>query len=144
MIIIRCERLRKVKNNSFTKHIPYGPYEKYFKRPLDCALASCALILLSPVMGVTAILVKRKLGAPILFTQARPGKDEKIFKLYKFRTITDARDQNGKLLPDKDRLTGFGKKLRSLSLDELPELFNMLRGDMSVVGPRPLLVQYLS
>ena len=124
-------------------HKPYGPYEKYFKRPLDCVLSAGALIVLSPVMGMTAILVKKKLGSPILFTQDRPGKDEKIFKLYKFRTMTDERDEDGKLLPDEVRLTEFGKKLRSTSLDELPELFNIIKGDMAVVGPRPLLVQYL-
>ncbi len=124
-------------------HKPYGPYEKYFKRPLDCVLSAGALIVLSPVMGMTAILVKKKLGSPILFTQDRPGKDEKIFKLYKFRTMTDERDEDGELLPDEFRLTDFGKKLRSTSLDELPELFNIIKGDMAVVGPRPLLVQYL-
>ncbi len=94
-------------------------------------------------MGVTALLVKNKLGTPVLFTQDRPGKDGKVFKLYKFRTMMDARDENGELLPDEIRLTSFGKKLRSTSLDELPELFNILRGDMAVVGPRPLLVRYL-
>lgn len=124
-------------------HKPYGPYEKYFKRPLDFVLSAGALIVLSPVMGITAVLVKKKLGSPVLFTQDRPGKDEKIFKLYKFRTMTDERDENGRLLPDEVRLTAFGKKLRNTSLDELPELFNIIKGDMSVVGPRPLLVQYL-
>ena len=113
------------------------------KRPLDCFLSTGALIVLSPVLGVTAILVKTKLGSPVLFTQERPGKDEKIFKLYKFRTMTDERDENGELLPSKDRLTHFGKKLRSTSIDELPELVNILKGDMSIVGPRPLLVKYL-
>ena len=124
-------------------HKPYGPYEKYVKRPLDCILAAGALFFLSPIMGITAILVKNKLGTPVLFTQDRPGKDEKVFKLYKFRTMTDERDEDGKLLPDEVRLTEFGKKLRSTSLDELPELFNIIKGDMAVVGPRPLLVQYL-
>ena len=124
-------------------HKPYGPYEKYLKRPLDCALAAGALLVLSPVMGITAVLVKRKLGTPVLFSQARPGKDEKIFTLYKFRTMTDARDENGALLPDADRLTEFGAFLRSTSLDELPELLNIVKGDMALVGPRPLLVQYL-
>ena len=118
-------------------HKPYGPYEKYFKRPLDFVLSAGALIVLSPVMGITAVLVKKKLGSPVLFTQDRPGKDEKIFKLYKFRTMTDERDENGRLLPDEVRLTAFGKKLRNTSLDELPELFNIIKGDMSVVGPRP-------
>ena len=124
-------------------HKPYGPYEKYIKRPLDCLLATGALIVLSPVMGVTALLVKSKLGSPVLFTQDRPGKDGKIFKLYKFRSMTDARDENGELLPDEKRLPSFGKKLRSTSLDELPELLNIIKGDMAIVGPRPLLVRYL-
>ena len=124
-------------------HVPYGPYEKYIKRPQDFLLASAATIVLSPVMLVTAALVRVKLGSPVLFTQDRPGKDGKVFKLYKFRTMTDARDENGNPLPDEDRLPPFGQKLRASSLDELPELFNMLKGDMSVVGPRPLLVKYL-
>ena len=100
-----------------SKHKAYGPYEKYIKRPLDFTLATCALVVLSPVMGATAFLVKRKLGSPILFTQERPGKDEKVFKLYKFRTMTDDRDEDGVLLSDTIRLTSFGKKLRSSSLD---------------------------
>lgn len=124
-------------------HKPYGFYERYIKRPQDFLCALAATIVLSPVMGVTALLVKNKLGTPVLFTQDRPGKDGKVFKLYKFRTMTDARDEKGELLPDKIRLTSFGKKLRSTSLDELPELFNILKGDMAVVGPRPLLVRYL-
>lgn len=118
-------------------------YEKYIKRPLDVFCSGLALVVLSPVMGVTAILVREKLGSPILFSQDRPGKDEVIFKLYKFRTMTDERDENGELLPDEVRLTKFGKLLRSTSLDELPSLINIFRGDMSVVGPRPLLVRYL-
>lgn len=125
-------------------HKPYGPYEKYIKRPQDFLCALAALIVLSPIMLVTALLVRIKLGSPILFTQDRPGKDGKIFKLYKFRSMTDEKDENGNLLPDEDRLPVFGKKLRSTSLDELPELLlNILNGDMSVVGPRPLLVRYL-
>ena len=124
-------------------HKPYGPYEKYIKRPLDCLLATGALVVLSPVMGITALLVKNKLGAPVFFTQERPGKDGKTFKLYKFRSMTDKRDNNGDLLPDKDRLLPFGQKLRSTSLDELPELLNIIKGDMAIVGPRPLLVRYL-
>lgn len=120
-----------------------GFYEKYIKHPQDFLCALLATIVLSPVMLVTAILVRIKLGSPVIFIQERPGKDEKIFKLYKFRTMTDGRDKDGKLLPDEVRLTSFGKKLRSTSLDELPELFNMLKGDMAVVGPRPLLVRYL-
>ena len=120
-----------------------GIYEKYIKRLLDFTLALLALIVLSPVLVVLAILVKTKLGSPVLFTQNRPGKDGKIFKMYKFRSMTDERDEEGNLLSDEIRLTGFGKKLRSTSLDELPELFNILKGDMSIVGPRPLLVEYL-
>ena len=118
-------------------------YEKYIKRLLDIILSGCALILLSPVLLVTAILVRAKLGSPVLFKQPRPGKDEKIFDLYKFRSMTDEKDENGNLLPDAVRLTKFGKLLRSTSLDELPELWNILKGDMSIVGPRPLLVRYL-
>ena len=118
-------------------------YQKYIKRILDITLSGAAIIVLSPVMGVTAILVKKKLGSPVIFKQERPGKDEKIFTMYKFRTMTDARGEKGELLPDSVRLTTFGKMLRSTSLDELPELFNIFKGDMSVVGPRPLLVQYL-
>lgn len=124
-------------------HKPYGPYERFIKRPQDFLCALAATVVLSPVMIVTAILVRTKLGSPVLFTQERPGKDGKIFKLYKFRTMTDETDENGEPLPDEIRLTSFGRKLRSTSLDELPELFNMLKGDMSVVGPRPLLVRYL-
>lgn len=127
------------------KAIPHrkGFYEKYIKRPQDFLCALVAIIVLSPVMSITAILVKIKLGSPVIFTQDRPGLHGKIFKLYKFRSMTDERDEQGNLLPDEVRLTSFGKKLRSSSLDELPELFNMLKGDMSVVGPRPLLVRYL-
>lgn len=121
-----------------------GFYEKYIKRPQDFLCASAALVALSPVMAVTALLVRQKLGTPVLFTQDRPGLDGRVFKLYKFRTMTDERDEEGNLLPDEQRLPEFGKKLRSTSLDELPELFNILKGDMSVVGPRPLLVRYLS
>ena len=120
-----------------------GFYEKYIKRLLDIVLSGCALIVLSPLLLVTAILVRVKLGSPVIFCQERPGKDEKIFKLHKFRSMSDARDETGALLPDKERLTGFGKKLRSLSIDELPELWDIFRGKMSIVGPRPLLVEYL-
>lgn len=120
-----------------------GIYEKYIKRPLDVICALAALIVLSPVMLVTAILVRVKLGTPVVFKQERPGRDGKIFTLYKFRSMTDRTDKEGKPLPDEVRLTTFGKRLRSTSLDELPELWNILRGDMAVVGPRPLLVQYL-
>ena len=120
-----------------------GFYEKNIKRLLDIVLSGAALVILSPVLLITAVLVRIKLGSPVIFTQERPGKDEKVFKLHKFRSMTDARDENGNLLPDKDRLTGFGKKLRSLSIDELPELWDIFRGKMSIVGPRPLLVKYL-
>lgn len=125
------------------KHKPYGPYEKYFKRPIDILCSLAAIIVFSWLYIIVAILVRIKLGSPILFSQDRPGKDEKIFKLYKFRTMTDQKDENGNLLPDDIRLTKFGKLLRSTSLDELPEAFNILKGDMSVIGPRPLLTQYL-
>ena len=125
------------------EHKPYGPYEAYIKRPLDFFLSLGALIVLSPVMGITALLVKTKLGSPVIFKQPRPGKDERIFNIYKFRTMTDERDENGDYLPDELRLTDFGIFLRSTSLDELPELINMVKGDMAVVGPRPLLVRYL-
>ena len=125
------------------RHTPYGPYEKYIKRPLDCALAACALLLLSPVIGVIALLVRIKLGAPVIFHQRRPGRNERVFNLCKFRTMTDARDAAGALLSDSERLTPFGRRLRETSLDELPELWNVLKGDMSLIGPRPLLVQYL-
>lgn len=127
-----------------SSHKPFGIYEKYIKRPLDAFLATGALIVLSPVLLVTAILVRLKLGSPILFTQERPGRDGKIFKLYKFRTMQDPKDGVYDIARDRERLTPFGKKLRSTSLDELPELINMIKGDMAVVGPRPLLVQYLS
>lgn len=123
------------------EHKPYGPYEAYIKRPLDFCLSLGALIVLSPVMGVTAILVKTRLGSPVIFKQPRPGKDEKIFNIYKFRTMTDERDENGELLPDEVRLTDFGKFLRSTSLDELPELINIMKGEMAVIGPRPQLVR---
>ncbi len=118
-------------------------YRRFFKRFLDIVLSALALIVLSPVMLVVAILVRTQLGSPVIFCQKRPGKDEKVFKMYKFRSMTDERDENGELLPDEVRLTKFGKTLRSTSLDELPELWNILKGDMSIVGPRPLLVQYL-
>lgn len=118
-------------------------YQKYFKRPLDLLLSLLAIVGLSPILISIALLVRIKIGSPVLFKQARPGLDEKIFSLYKFRTMTDARGENGELLADEARLTMFGELLRSTSLDELPELFNILFGDMSIVGPRPLLVKYL-
>lgn len=120
-----------------------GLYRLYFKRPMDFILSLLAIIILSPVFIITGILVRTKLGSPILFKQNRPGLDEKIFTMYKFRTMTDRKDETGELLPDHIRLTKFGKMLRATSLDELPELFNILKGDMSIIGPRPLLVQYL-
>jgi lipopolysaccharide/colanic/teichoic acid biosynthesis glycosyltransferase len=120
-----------------------GIYRRFIKRPLDFILSLIAIILLSPVLIIVGILVKVKLGSPVLFMQKRPGRNEKIFSIYKFRTMTNERDKFGELLPDETRLTKFGKFLRSTSLDELPELFNILKGDMSIVGPRPLLVQYL-
>lgn len=125
-------------------HKSYGIYEKFIKRPQDFICALVALVIFSPVLLITALLVRIKLGSPVLFTQQRPGKNGKIFKLYKFRTML--LPKNGVIDPAQDaaRLTPFGKKLRATSLDELPELFNMLKGDMSVVGPRPLLVQYLN
>jgi undecaprenyl phosphate N,N'-diacetylbacillosamine 1-phosphate transferase len=118
-------------------------YKNFIKRFLDFMLSLCALIVLSPLLIVLCILVRTKLGSPIFFRQERPGRNEKIFTLCKFRTMTDERDENGKLLPDSVRLTKFGKFLRATSLDELPELFNILKGDMSIIGPRPLLVSYL-
>ncbi len=120
-----------------------GFYEKYIKRPQDFLCALLALSVLFPFLLVTAALVKIKLGSPVIFRQQRPGRNEKIFTLYKFRTMTDAKDENGNLLPDEVRLTKFGRLLRATSLDELPELLNILKGDMAVVGPRPLLVRYL-
>lgn len=119
-------------------------YAKYIKRPMDIILSLAAIIVLAPVLLLVAVLVRKKLGKPIIFTQDRPGLNEKVFKLCKFRSMTDQRDEKGELLPDEVRLTPFGKFLRSTSLDELPELFNILKGDMSIVGPRPLLVKYLS
>ena len=118
-----------------------GIYKKYIKRCLDFVLSLCAIIALSPVMLITALLVKMELGSPVIFCQIRPGKDGKLFKMYKFRSMTDEKDVEGKLLPDEIRLTEFGRKLRETSLDELPELFNILKGDMSIVGPRPQLVR---
>lgn len=140
------KRYKSKSNNS--EGIPIlhkqGLYEKYIKRPQDFCCALLATIVLSPVMLITALLVRIKLGSPVIFKQERPGLNGKIFTLYKFRTMTDKKDENGELLPDEERLTSFGKMLRSTSLDELPELINMLKGDMAVVGPRPLLVRYLS
>lgn len=130
-------------------HKPYGIYEKYIKRPLDFFLSAVALIVLSPVLLITAVLVRIKLGSPVIFTQERPGMidsktgQERIFKLHKFRTMTDERDKSGEFRPDSERLTPFGLWLRRISVDEIPEFINILKGDMSLVGPRPLLVRYL-
>ena len=118
-------------------------YQKWLKRLIDIVVSAAGIIVLSPVLLILWMLVRVKLGKPAIFTQERPGKDEKIFKLYKFRSMTDKRDEKGELLPDEVRLTAFGEKLRGTSLDELPELFNILKGDMSLIGPRPLLVGYL-
>ena len=118
-------------------------YRRFIKRWLDFVLSFIGIVVLSPVLIVLAALVRIKLGSPVLFRQERPGRDEKIFTLCKFRTMTDKKDGEGKLLPDSERLTKFGKLLRATSLDELPELFNILKGDMSIIGPRPLLVSYL-
>lgn len=124
-------------------HKPYGVYERFFKRPIDFFSALLAMILFCWLYALLALLVRIKLGSPVIFRQERPGKNGKIFNLYKFRTMTDEKDENGNLLPDDQRLTKFGRLLRKSSLDELPETFNILRGDMSLVGPRPLLVSYL-
>ena len=118
-------------------------YRNCIKRLLDIVISLCGIVILSPIYLLLAVMVGKKLGTPVIFRQERPGKNEKIFQLYKFRSMTDERDDAGELLPDEARLTPFGKKLRSTSLDELPELFNILRGDMSLIGPRPLLVRYL-
>lgn len=137
----KVERIAKAEGK--TIHKPYGPYEKYFKRPLDFTLSSVALIVLSPLMALLALLVRVKLGSPVLFHQQRPGKDEELFTLSKYRSLTEKKDDNGEYLPDEDRLTAFGVWVRSSSLDELMELICIWKGDMSIVGPRPLLVKYL-
>lgn len=131
------KRVSKMDN----RHIPYGPYERWFKRPVDILCALAAIVVFGWLYILVAILVRINLGSPVIFRQPRPGKDEKVFFLYKFRSMTDARDEQGNLLPDGVRLTKFGKFLRSASLDELPEAFNILKGDMSVIGPRPQLVR---
>ena len=120
-----------------------GIYRKFVKRPMDITLSLIAIIVLSPIYVIVALFVRTKLGSPVLFKQKRPGLNEEIFLMYKFRTMTDEKDEHGDFLPDSVRLTNFGQFLRSTSLDELPELFNILKGDMSIIGPRPLLVQYL-
>ena len=130
-------------NSKKSIHKPKGIYEAYFKRVIDFISGILVLVVLCPLYLVLAIMVRIKLGSPILFTQDRPGKDEKIFKLYKFRTMTDERDEKGELLPDDKRLTSFGSWLRRTSMDEIPEAFNIIKGDMSLIGPRPLLVRYI-
>ncbi len=139
---MQCEVKQKI-NPNVRVLSKDGIYEKYLKRPIDFILSLMAIIIFSPLILVIALMVRIKLGSPIIFKQKRPGLNEKIFTLYKFRTMTNKRDAKGELLPDSYRLTKFGKFLRSTSLDELPELFNILKGDMSIVGPRPLLVEYL-
>ena len=126
------------------KHKPYGPYEKYLKRPLDCLLSGCALLVLSPLLLTVSILIKKDMGSPILFKQHRIGKDEKEFSMYKFRSMTDARDENGVYLPDDQRITKLGNFIRKSSIDELPSLINVLKGQMSIIGPRPLPTRYLA
>ena len=125
------------------KHKAKGPYEAFFKRYIDVITSSVVIVLFGWLYLILALIVRVNLGSPIIFTQDRPGKNGKVFKLYKFRSMSDKRDENGELLPDKLRLNTFGRILRSTSLDELPELFNIIKGDMSIVGPRPLLVKYL-
>ena len=120
-----------------------GIYKRFIKRPMDIVLSLLAIIILSPVLLIVALLVRVKLGSPVIFKQNRPGLNEKIFTLYKFRTMTNEKDENGELLPNGIRLTKLGRILRATSLDELPELFNILKGDMSIIGPRPLLIEYL-
>lgn len=133
------EKQRKARKEH--RHIPYGPYEALIKRPLDIIISGTAIVLLSSIMLIIGIQVKIKIGTPVLFKQERPGKDERLFTIFKFRTMLDKRDEKGRLFSDKERLTDFGSKLRSTSLDELPELINILKGDMSIVGPRPQLVR---
>lgn len=138
----KAERIARTEGKAI--HKPYGTYEKCFKRPLDFALSSIALIVLSPLLALLAFLVRVKLGSPVIFHQQRPGKDEKLFTLSKYRSLTEEKDEYGEFLPDEDRLTAFGAWVRSSSLDELLELVCIWKGDMSIVGPRPLLVKYLS
>lgn len=145
-LIIACGLIAggvDVIKNKKSKHKSHGLYEAYFKRVIDFIFGMLVLVILWPLYLVLAIMVRIKLGSPVLFTQDRPGKDEKIFKLYKFRTMTDERDEKGELLPDDKRLTSFGSWLRRTSMDEIPEAFNIVRGDMSLIGPRPLLVRYI-
>ncbi len=140
--VVATKVIDQGKNEQPAGH-PQGFYERHVKRPQDFACALLATVALAPVMGATALLVRARLGSPVIFKQQRPGKDERVFDIYKFRSMTDERDENGRLLPDIQRLSDVGKAIRMSSLDELPELFNILKGDMAVVGPRPLLVSYL-
>lgn len=140
-----AERIEELKSwGTEIRHKPYGIYERFVKRPLDCFLSTGALIVFSPLLIILTVVGALKMGGNPFFTQERPGKDEKIFKLIKFRSMNNKRDENGELLPDEERLTTYGKMLRKTSLDELPELVNIVKGDMAVVGPRPLLVKYLT
>jgi lipopolysaccharide/colanic/teichoic acid biosynthesis glycosyltransferase len=125
------------------KHKPYGPYERFIKRPLDCVLSTFALIVLSPLLLIVSLLIRKDMGSPVLFKQHRIGKDEKEFSMFKFRSMTDARDENGVFLPDDQRITKLGNFIRKTSIDELPSLLNILKGDMAVIGPRPLPSRYL-
>ena len=140
--IDQVQEKRKAKNIGKFIHKMNGPYERYIKRPLDTFLSTVALVILSPVLIITYLLVKKNLGSPVFFMQERLGKNERPFKLIKFRSMTDATDKDGNPLSDAERLTPFGEKLRSTSIDELPELFNIIKGDMSVIGPRPLPSSY--
>lgn len=125
------------------KHKPYGPYEKFIKRPLDCVLSLSALLIFSPLLVVVSLLIKKELGSPIVFKQKRIGRDDKEFDLYKFRSMTNARDENGILLPDEERTPKIGRFIRRTSIDELPSLVNVLKGEMAIIGPRPLVSRYL-
>ena len=126
------------------KHKPYGPYERFVKRPLDVILSACALVVLSPLLVTVSILIKKDMGSPVLFRQHRIGRNDKEFSMFKFRSMTDARDANGVFLPDDQRITKLGSFIRKTSIDELPSLLNILKGDMSIIGPRPLPTRYLS
>lgn len=139
-LIVGIAQLFEKKTNN---HKPKGLYERFFKRFLDVFLSTGALIVFSPIIAITAVLVRIKHGSPVVYVQERPGRDEKTFKIYKFRTMTNETDENGELLPDEKRLTKLGRALRSSSVDEILELVNVIKGDMSIIGPRPLLVQYL-
>lgn len=143
-LALRRSRYLQAKARAAGKHVPYGPYEAVVKRPLDAAISMASLVMLLPMLAATAIAVRIKLGSPVLFTQQRPGLDGHVFRIYKFRTMTDNCDlETGELLSDEERLTSFGKWLRSTSIDELPELINIVKGDMALIGPRPLLLEYL-